>query len=208
MNEDELDAIGFMFDAEHSKETRTMRFGNDIEITFRMIGDQPGHVQSGQYLWPAASFAGHHLIENWNALKAANVIELGSGCGLTGLVVSKLPGVNSVVFTDYDNGSLELIRGNIDLNRTKDASGQSLSVHYLKWGQAIPNEIKIDHAYPSDGFRLIVGADLLYCIEVVRPLFTTVRELLHSENGLFMLTTSFKLDEVLFLLLSVIQKSL
>lgn len=196
MDEEELGSIGFMFDAEHSKEEATINFPNDINITFRMIGDQPGHVQSGQYLWPAASFAGRHLIQHWDSLKATSVIELGSGCGVAGLVVSKLPDVNTVVFTDYDNGSLDLIRGNIELNRSSSDCAQNLSVHFLEWGKKISANVKAEHLYPSNGFRLIIGTDLLYCVDVVIPLFSSVNELLDRNGGVFMLTTSFHLDEV------------
>ncbi len=194
MNEDDLDSIGFMFDAQHRKVVKTIEFCGGITITFKLIGDQPGHVQSGQYLWPAATAAGYHLIEHWEILKSENVIELGSGCGVTGLVSSKLSETKSVIFTDYDPGSLELIKENISLNENDRTA--VCSEHLLEWGQPVPESVKQQHQYPQQGFKLILGSDLLYCMGVVEPLFRTVDELLCAEGGVFMLTTSFALDEV------------
>lgn len=195
MEEEGLGAIGFMFDSEHHKDKREISIGDDITITVKTIGDRPGHVQSGQYLWPAATAASHHICSSWLSLKADRVLELGAGCGLTGLVASKLDGKPSVVFTDYDPGSLDLIRENVGLN-WRDSGAHTHHVHFLEWGVPVPEDTKVQCSYPPGGFALIVGADLLYCKEVVDPLFTTVRELLDPERGLFILTTSFSLDEV------------
>lgn len=46
-----------------------------------------------------------------------SLIELGAGVGLAGLIASKLKGVERVVLTDYDHGSLQLLKDNIELNK-------------------------------------------------------------------------------------------
>lgn len=128
MDEDDYGSIGFMFDAEHNRITKKVDFNDGIIINLRLIGEDPGHVQSGQYLWPAAISASQHIIDNWiNITKIIknninikcnvnniNILELGAGCGLAGLVASKLSNVNRVIFTDYDPGSLQLIQENVD----------------------------------------------------------------------------------------------
>ena len=82
---DELQSIGFMFDRSHRRSQRNFVFNNgDMVIHITSIGSDPGHVQSGQYLWPAAEFACEHLIKNWDILFSHYIIELGAGCGLTG----------------------------------------------------------------------------------------------------------------------------
>jgi predicted nicotinamide N-methyase len=60
----------------------------------------------------------HYLIDNWDQIKSRSVLELGAGVGLAGLIASKLPGTKQVVLTDYDHGSLQLLKDNIDLNET------------------------------------------------------------------------------------------
>jgi hypothetical protein len=51
-----------------------LHFGNG-----KAIDDNPGFVQSGQYVWPAAEFAANFLIEKWCDLKSRTVLELGAG---------------------------------------------------------------------------------------------------------------------------------
>lgn len=191
MIEDDLCAIGFMFDAEHSREVREISFASNIKVSLRTIGDKPGHVQSGQYLWPAATAAGNYLIENWEEVASDQVLELGAGCGLAGIVAFKLPGVQHVVWTDYDRGSLQLITENVDDN----CSFGSYHIHFLEWGKRIGEDVRQENAYPTDGFRLVVGSDLIYCKEVIEPLFRTVAEVLHRE-GIFVLISSFGLEAV------------
>lgn len=194
MEEEDFGAIGFMFDAEHSKETRIVTFLPNITISVKTIGDQPGHVQSGQYLWPASHAAAKYVIKHWNSLQCETIMELGAGCGLTGLVVSKLDGVKSVIFTDYDPGSLDLISDNVKLNSFDSNVG--FHVHFLQWGKEVPDSVRSQCSYPAEGFRLILGADLLYCVEVVEPLFASVSRLLCEGGGLFVLVTSFSLEKV------------
>ena len=84
---DELQAIGFMFDRSHRRTQRNFHFNHnekDLKITITSIGSQPGHVQSGQYLWPAAEYCCKLLIEQWSILKSDYILEIGAGCGLTG----------------------------------------------------------------------------------------------------------------------------
>lgn len=221
-----LGSIGFMFDAEAEKESRTIHFslpegcsqatanGNGaIRVELKTLGDQPGHVQSGHYLWPAAQALANHVISNWsfqadsatsqssgaptNRLPVCEeVLELGAGCGLSGLTVAQLPPVQQLILTDYDPGSLKLLEENIQLNRAR-LPGES-SAHYLKWGQTIPDEVSTPRASGSElsnRFRLILGADLIYSIDVIRPLFTTVGALLAASQSVFVLASSFALNE-------------
>ena len=47
--------VGFMFDAHHFRTTKSIMFENgNSEIFLRCIDEEPGHVQSGQHLWPGA----------------------------------------------------------------------------------------------------------------------------------------------------------
>jgi len=113
-----LGAIGFMFDAQHARCTKHLYFDENIHLEIRLIGEDPGHVQSGQYLWPAAAFTAKYLIQHWNTLQATTVIELGAGVGVAGLVASKLSGCRKVVLTDYDPGAIQLLQENVALNDT------------------------------------------------------------------------------------------
>eukprot|EP01038_Epipyxis_sp_PR26KG_P005068 gene5068-7072_t len=191
VSEDSLQSIGFMFDAEHCKNLRSFSFSN-FTIKYLVIDENPGHMQSGQYLWPAATAACQHILENWSLLSSEYVLELGAGCGLTGLFVSYLPNVIRVVFSDYDPGCVQLINENIQLNHGSNSNHKS---HYLEWGEKISNDQKKLFEHPPDGFQLIIGTDLIYCKGVVQPLFKSVKEYLDKNNGTFVLCSSFSLDE-------------
>ena len=281
-----LGSIGFMFDAQHVRLTKTVSFGQDITLHLKFIGEDPGkhiiygnsiccsdvitfhvlycliatdflnyllplgHVQSGQYLWPAAAFTGQYLVDNWDTLKANTIVELGAGVGLAGLVASKLPGTEIVVLTDYDHGSLQLLNDNIELNKSKDEICK-ISVEFLEWGNKLKyekeatnsdstidassndlknglvndgsiNQITDNHSssssYSASGssrssstgsssgsnddssrnndkngtFALVLGTDLLYCTEIVRPLFKSAKLLMDGSNNCrFILVSSF-----------------
>ena len=116
-----LGAIGFMFDAQHARCTKHLHFDDNIHLEIRLIGEDPGHVQSGQYLWPAAAFTAKYLIQHWDTLHATTVVELGAGVGVAGLVASKLPGCRKVVLTDYDPGAIQLLQENMALNGASGA---------------------------------------------------------------------------------------
>ena len=59
-------------------------------------------------------------------------------------------------------------------------------------------EVKADGVRESDVKLLLLGAELLYCVEVVTPLFNTIGELLSnsSSRGVFILATSFDVGKV------------
>ena len=196
MEEDELGAIGFLFDAFHEKAIFTIVLKQGIEIKVKTIGDSPGHKQSGQYLWPAAEIAANYFIDNWNNIHATRVLELGAGCGLAGLAIAHLPGVKEVVFTDYDYGTLNLIKESVQLNGSSIDPGKA-TVDFLEWGnfEFEPDKRITTSEWNTQRYSLVVGTDLIYSKDVVLPLFRTVDFFL-KEDGIFILTSSFPLGLV------------
>ena len=59
--------------------------------------------------------ARHYALLDSSKFKDEIVVELGSGTGIVGLSVLKYTKVGKIVFTDYDEQIIELIRENIDL---------------------------------------------------------------------------------------------
>jgi hypothetical protein len=53
--DDCLTDLGFMFDSCHSRATKTISFSK-FDVSLRLIDEDPGHVQSGQHLWPGAFY--------------------------------------------------------------------------------------------------------------------------------------------------------
>jgi methyltransferase-like protein 6 len=161
-----------------------------------------GHVQSGQYLWPAAAFLADYLITHWDTLKRESVVELGAGVGLAGILTSMLPGTKRAVLTDYDRGALTLIEENISLNKRQESNSSmsnccDIKAEFLEWGDdASGRNVMRALAEVETPFELVIGTDLLYSKDIVEPLFKSAKQLLASNNDmqedrLFILTSSF-----------------
>jgi hypothetical protein len=94
-------AIGFMFDKYHRKDKIQVRITENITVDLWAIESDPGHIQSGLYLWPAATYAARYLSQIWSSLPATNyVIELGAGCGLAGCLTDSSVGLSDPVLQE------------------------------------------------------------------------------------------------------------
>lgn len=66
-------------------------------------------------MWPSAVVLAMHLMKNPSLIQNLTVLELGSGCGLTGLVAAAI-GATSVIQTDCNDVVLENLKTNALLN--------------------------------------------------------------------------------------------
>ena len=120
--------------------------------------------------------------------------------------MGKLINAGTITFTDHDPGCLQLIEENIaltfHLDSNDSSSGSSSNVqhhvYHLSWGNesllSAENAL-FRHRIGVKKFPLIIGSDLIYCVEVVRLLLETV-SLSMDDGGLFILATSFTLGHV------------
>ncbi len=110
-------------------------------------------------------------------------------------------GVEYALMTDYDPGALEIIKSNINMNRGHQKT--IYQVEMLEWGTGIPSWVakEMSRIVPADSNvynMLILGTDLLYSVDIVAPLISTVNAFLLSatENkSLFILVSSFDIGE-------------
>jgi len=134
--------IGFMFDTARKKGKECFKFhdseGEEFAVDLNLIQGDPGHVQSGQYLWPAAQYAVTYIAEHMQHFNlhnspstdsdssAVSIVELGAGCGLTALGVSQLLNrrLVSCVLTDRDYGSILLLEQNA--SQLRERVGQDM----------------------------------------------------------------------------------
>ena len=95
-------------------------------------------------------------------LKSKNILELGAGTGLTGIVASLL-GAN-VTITDVKD-SLDTCTANVNENLRKDR--HNFQVKPLSWGQNLNKD------WSNEYFDYIIGADLVYIEDVLGDLIKT-----------------------------------
>jgi predicted nicotinamide N-methyase len=157
-------------------------------------------TNTGFIMWPSAVLLSHHLVQNpelWRRMSKVEetdngnvesndnaVLELGAGCGLSGLTVAALMKQESmddkVVFTDYNPAVLKNLKQNIELNNFH----VDHEVKGLDWfDQQPPSEDDDDslagtqetkkevhrntwldmEGKKQNQFKLVIGADLLVC---------------------------------------------
>jgi predicted nicotinamide N-methyase len=191
-----LTDVGFMFDACLERVTCRYEYGQNAEVSVLLTyaKEEPGALQSGHYVWPAAPALCEYLTRHRDAIPCSNVVELGAGCGLTGLAVAQLRPEARVIFTDHDPGVLKVIEHNAGQQERAQATCLTPS---LRWGPDGAKEIEaLEQLQAPQGSKteLIVGSDVIYAREVVPLLFWTVDRLL-SPGGVFLMCSSFGYDE-------------
>lgn len=140
---------------------------------------------TGVTLWKAAPRLSAFLMENEAAtndfVRGKSVLELGAGLGLCGMVAHHL-GASSVVLTDADTITLERMRTNLSENcpakgndRDENDRATAISCRQLIWNNTSQME-------DCGTFDTILGADVIYTIESLDPLFDTVSYFLRKDG--------------------------
>ena len=185
----------------------------------------PGALQSGIFLWPAASALARFLLGSWklgvdkSPLLAAierddpvTVMELGAGAGLTGLAAAKLLSMSRCVdricvLTDRDASSCRMMRKSV---RRNESLKEFVSCRPLTWGSAedaarLVTEFGMgasgtnaaSTAAAASRALIVIGSDLIYSSDVARSLLVTVHALLEATASAseFWLCSSFRHPE-------------
>lgn len=140
--------------------------GSVVKVNQCLKGDV-GHV-----VWDAAIVLAKYLetkafmnsATGLNTLASKNVLELGAGTGIVGLVAATLGA--HVILTDLDDLQ-DLLKKNIGVNQTLITGSATAKV--LKWG-----ENTTDFLPPPD---IILMADCIYYEQSVEPLVNTLKAL-------------------------------
>lgn len=136
---------------------------------------------TGHCVWAGAFL----LIQCIHELKKYDIvnkrmIELGCGTGIGGLAMMLVNNTSiapsNMCFTDNDPDALKVCERNCKLNNLPDAS---YSIKELTWGE--------DHSDQKYLFDVALATDVLYDVDLIEPLFTTVSRCIPSE-GIFILS--------------------
>ncbi|KAM7297938.1 protein-lysine N-methyltransferase EEF2KMT isoform X2 [Ixodes scapularis] len=107
------------------------------------------------------------------------VLELGSGVGLTGLVVCRACRPSRYTFTDGHQSVLRVVEENVATNRWP--SMPDVKVETLRWGQ----QLEEDHS----GTDVVLGADLVFDPDLIEPLAATLADLLRHRGTAYIAST-------------------
>jgi hypothetical protein len=142
-----------------------MQFGT---ISFAVKGVKQNFGQTldstGLTIWRAAENLCEFLMKNPAIMKDRHICELGGGLGVVSILVHKTGLASSVVCTDGDDISLELLRENAE---DTDCLEQGMLVEKLYWGE----HEKFLAEHPLVDF--ILAADVVYEEEQIEPLLAT-----------------------------------
>ncbi|ELR21422.1 uncharacterized protein ACA1_183580 [Acanthamoeba castellanii str. Neff] len=121
----------------------------------------------GLTVWKSSVALARFLEELWRQegpsfLVGKRVIELGSGCGLTGILATLLGG--HTTFTDMES---VLLWTNRNVEHNLDPFKHTYRLKELHWGRT-------ELAAFQPGFDIVLGADLIYSPKVVMALLNTL----------------------------------
>ena len=147
----------------------------------------------GLQVWRGALLLCDYLLAQPRLLRGATVLELGGGCGLSGLLAAS-PGLRAkrVYVTDCVDAVLDNAQANIELNGV----GEVARVRRLDWAEPPPQcvaptaaaaaglyECREDDLAELRGCTLILAADCVYSNDMTAQLVACLNALLRSLPG-------------------------
>ena len=112
--------------------------------------------------------ARHYALMDARKFEGETVVELGSGTGIAGLAIAKYTQAAKVIFTDYKEPILDIIRDNIELMGKIKAQTQVENVDFT-------NEATWDCLLELDHIDRIVATDVVYHAVLVDKLAKLIR---------------------------------
>jgi predicted nicotinamide N-methyase len=140
---------------------------------------------SGRRVWPGSVVLALAICQPNFPIKMSgqSVLELGAGSGLIGMVGARL-GAERVVITDGDQISVDLAAGNLEENGyTSEEGGRTVATRLL-WGKGEHSDAFKSNAslFPTEGFNIIVAADVMYKPILPPLLFETIKMMLAKDG--------------------------
>lgn len=184
----------FSTDKKDPKDEFQLTVGN---VTVKLNGIKaryPHLLQStGMTLWKGSEKLCQFLCDNPNVIRDKNVIELGAGLGLCGIVAHK-QGARQVILTDGDTKTLGNMRSNIATNIDTALPGSNeeslIMCKQLLWGKNIDS---FCDKWAPEKFDVVMGGDIAYAQDSLPVLFETAVQLLSSKpRSCFILSFVFR----------------
>lgn len=158
------------------------RFG-DVAVTLDCLKAAATDFDlTGQIVWQVARVTSWYIAHIRNELAGKDMIELGSGAGLVGMLATHLH-TSSVVLSDNEPEVLTLLQQNVEKGYC--ATACRVHVAALSWGSE-SDHAALAAATGRSQYPIVLGADVVYWSESVVPLLDSVKRLL-QRDGVFIL---------------------
>ncbi|GMI27296.1 hypothetical protein TeGR_g790 [Tetraparma gracilis] len=155
------------------------------------------HNDVGMRMWEAGYLLADFIIRYPELVRGRRVVELGAGCGLTGLVAAAIGGCESMLLTDYTDVTLANMKHNVEVNngwlRACGVDPAKVQVGFLDWGHVLAAPPSAPSVSPSStsatsiagllSADVLIAGDCVYDRSVIPALVFTVRRLLEAVNG-------------------------
>lgn len=133
---------------------------------------------SGQKLWCGSLVIIEYLLDNKEFVENYNIIELGSGTGVVGMLCKKLNS-NEVILSDHDQRSLT--------HMTEDIKKNNVNVQILELDWFNFNISMLSSDFLTSHPLRIVAGDVLYKHILIEPFFNVIQQLLSIPNSQMLL---------------------
>jgi hypothetical protein len=142
-------------------------FGEGERVTLRMIPDcQLGNV-IGLKSWPASFLLADFLVKNRERLvDGKSLLELGSGCGLVGAIVSNYLKPLRFIVTDFQEIVCDNLQFNLDLNvKGREEVHQVALLDWFDDNSVLLRDLNSD---------IMVASDVIYSPDLIEPLLNVM----------------------------------
>ncbi|XP_054162823.1 protein-lysine N-methyltransferase EEF2KMT-like [Oppia nitens] len=127
---------------------------------------------TGLTTWSAAKHLAYFIECNPHIVKNKNIVELGSGVGMTGICVLKTCYPHSYTFSDHHPLVLQVLQNNIDINNC----GQNWRISNIDWF----DPYSVDNYLNANDPDIIIASDVTYDPQVIGYLCDVLNKLLKS----------------------------
>ncbi|XP_077068722.1 protein-lysine N-methyltransferase EEF2KMT [Siphateles boraxobius] len=131
---------------------------------------------TGLVTWEAALYLAEWALDNTHIFKSKTVLELGSGIGLTGIVVCLSSSLTKYIFSDCHQTVLQRLKENITNCLTNsDSHSAPVSVEELHWENVSDEQLQRLQA------NTIIAADVVYDPDIIACLVKLLSRLLNCK---------------------------
>lgn len=139
---------------------------------------------TGGIIWETSYFFTTFIEENSLPPPGTNFLEVGSGCGLLGLVMAHY-GCH-VVCTECTE-TLQVLSANVDAGAASvEQAGGSVKAKLLRWEDPSDRAALVSGQGAPSSFDVIAGTDVFFDKSLVAPLLDTMASLAHADTKVWL----------------------